>query len=50
MQTALLITMGAYHMTFKGALSMMGGVATIALMGEWLQRIRLRDEPARRSA
>jgi len=48
--TALLITMGAYHMTFKGALSMMGGVATIALMGEWLQRIRLRDEPARRSA
>lgn len=48
--TALLITMGAYHVTVKSSLSMMGGVAIIALMGEWFQRIRLRDEPARRSA
>jgi CBS-domain-containing membrane protein len=48
--TALLITMGAYQVTVRSSLSMMGGVAIIALMGEWFQRIRLRDEPARRSA
>jgi CBS-domain-containing membrane protein len=48
--TALLITMGAYHVTVRSSLAMVGGVAIIALMGEWFQRIRLRDEPARRSA
>jgi hypothetical protein len=42
--------MGAYQVTVRSSLSMMGGVAIIALMGEWFQRIRLRDEPARRSA
>jgi CBS-domain-containing membrane protein len=46
--TALLITLGAYHLTWKTAASMMGGVIVIALMGEWFQRIRLKDEPARR--
>jgi len=46
--TALLITLGAYHLTWKSSLSMMGGVVIIALMGEWFQRIRLKDEPARR--
>jgi CBS-domain-containing membrane protein len=46
--TALLITLGAYHLTWKNSLSMMGGVVVIALVGEWFQRIRLRDEPARR--
>ena len=45
--TTLLITLGAYHLTWKSSLSMMGGVLIIALMGEWFQRIRLRDEPAR---
>jgi CBS-domain-containing membrane protein len=46
--TALLITLGAYHLTWKNAASMMGGVIVIALMGEWFQRIRLKEEPARR--
>jgi CBS-domain-containing membrane protein len=46
--TALLITLGAYHLTWKNSLSMMGGVVIIALMGEWFQRIRLKDEPLRR--
>jgi hypothetical protein len=27
---------------------MMGGVVIVALMGEWFQRIRLKDEPAHR--
>jgi hypothetical protein len=45
--TALLITLGAYHLTWKSAASMMGGVVVIALMGEWFQRIRLKDEPLR---
>jgi len=46
--TALLITLGAFHLTWKNSLSMMGGVVIVALMGEWFQRIRLRDEPVRR--
>ena len=46
--TALLITLGAYHLTWKSSLSMMGGVVIVALMGEWFQRIRLKDEPVRR--
>jgi hypothetical protein len=46
--TALLITLGAYHLTWKSSASMMGGVVVIALMGEWFQRIRLKDEPVRR--
>lgn len=45
--TALLITLGAYHLDWKNAGSMMGGVIVIALMGEWFQRIRLKDEPVR---
>ena len=46
--TALLITLGAYHLTWKNSLSMMGGVVIVALMGEWFQRIRLKGEPVRR--
>jgi CBS-domain-containing membrane protein len=46
--TALLITLGAYHLTWKSSLSMMGGVVIVALMGEWFQRIRLKGEPVRR--
>jgi CBS-domain-containing membrane protein len=46
--TTLLITLGAYHLTWKSSASMMGGVVIVALMGEWFQRIRLRDEPVRK--
>jgi CBS-domain-containing membrane protein len=46
--TTLLITLGAYHLTWKSSASMMGGVVIVALMGEWFQRIRLHDEPVRR--
>jgi CBS-domain-containing membrane protein len=45
--TTLLITLGAYQPTWKSSASMMGGVVIVALMGEWFQRIRLRDEPVR---
>ena len=46
--TTLLITLGAYHLTWKSSLSMMGGVVVVALMGEWFQRIRLTSQPVRR--
>jgi CBS-domain-containing membrane protein len=46
--TALLITLGTYRVTWKSSLSMMAGVLVVALVGEWFQRIRLRDEPVRR--
>ena len=46
--TALLITLGQYHVTWKSSLGMMAGVLVVALAGEWLQRIRLKDEPNRR--
>ena len=46
--TALLVTMGTYHLTWRSSLSMMGGVLVVALVGEWFQRIRLKDEPVRR--
>lgn len=43
--TALLITLGNYRVTWKSSLSMMAGVLVVALVGEWFQRIRLKDEP-----
>ena len=43
--TALLITLGNYRITWKSSLSMMAGVLVVALVGEWFQRIRLKDEP-----
>jgi hypothetical protein len=46
--TALLITLGNYHVTWRSSLSMMAGVLVVALAGEWFQRIRLKDEPVRR--
>jgi hypothetical protein len=46
--TALLITLGSYRVTWKGSLSMMAGVLIVALVGEWFQRIRMKDEPVRR--
>lgn len=44
--TALLVTVGVYRMTWKTSLTLLGGVVLVALLGEWLQRIRL----ARRDA
>ncbi len=41
--TALLITLGAYNGTWKNFASMMAGVLVVALVGEWLQRVRLRE-------
>jgi hypothetical protein len=45
--TALLITLGAYRATWSTALSMMAGVLVVALVGEWLQRVRLRERRVR---
>jgi CBS-domain-containing membrane protein len=41
--TALLITLGAYSASWKTFGSMIAGVLVVALVGEWLQRIRLRE-------
>ena len=41
--TALLITLGAYSASWKTFGSMLGGVLVLALVGEWLQRVRLAE-------
>ena len=41
--TALLITLGAYGTSWKNLGSMVGGVLVVALVGEWLQRVRLAE-------
>jgi hypothetical protein len=41
--TALLVTLGAYSASWKNFGSMIGGVLVVALVGEWLQRIRLAE-------
>jgi hypothetical protein len=42
--TALLITLGVYRVTWKTSLSMMAGVLVVALLGEWFQRVRLKEQ------
>lgn len=39
--TALLVTLGVYRLTWQNALALMGGVLAVALVGEWLRRVRL---------
>jgi hypothetical protein len=39
--TALLVTLGIVRPTSKSALALLGGVLVVALLGEWLQRVRL---------
>ena len=46
--TALLVTAGAYKLTGSSALSLLGGVVLVALLGEWLQRVRVANRPAAR--
>lgn len=48
--TAILVTMGVYRTNWQSALSMIAGVLAVALVGEWLQRVRLEARPARRDA
>lgn len=43
--TALLIALGAYRLGSKTAFAMMAGVVVVALLGEWFQRLRLRERP-----
>jgi CBS-domain-containing membrane protein len=45
--TALLITLGAYRASWSTTMSMMAGVIVVALVGEWLQRVRLRERRVR---
>lgn len=45
--TALLITLGAYRASWSTTMSMMAGVVVVALVGEWLQRVRLRERRVR---
>lgn len=46
--TALLVTVGAYRLTWKTSFALMGGVLVMALVGEWFQRIRLTQRDAAR--
>lgn len=41
--TALLVTLGVYRMNGKTAIALMAGVLVVALLGEWFQRLRLRE-------
>ena len=41
--TALLIALGAYRLGWKPAIAMLAGVCVVALLGEWFQRLRLRE-------
>ncbi|MDB4879836.1 MAG: hypothetical protein JWL60_1282 [Gemmatimonadetes bacterium] len=41
--TALLVTLGVYTTSWKNVGSMLAGVLVVALVGEWLQRVRLRE-------
>ena len=41
--TALLVALGAYRSDVRTTLSLLAGVAVVALLGEWFQRLRLRD-------
>jgi hypothetical protein len=40
--TALLVTLGIVKPTMRASLALLGGVLVVALLGEWLQRVRLR--------
>jgi CBS-domain-containing membrane protein len=44
--TALLVTLGMFKLTWKSSFSMLAGVLVVALLGEWFQRIRLRERQA----
>ncbi|MCY7379251.1 MAG: HPP family protein [Gemmatimonadaceae bacterium] len=45
--TALLVALGAYRSDLRTTLSLLAGVAVVALLGEWFQRLRLRDSTGR---
>jgi CBS-domain-containing membrane protein len=45
--TALLVTLGLFKVTWKSSFSMLAGVLVVALLGEWFQRIRLKERQAR---
>lgn len=40
--TALLVTLGIVRPTVQSSLALLGGVLVVALLGEWLQRVRVR--------
>ena len=40
--TTLLVTLGILKPTWRNSLALLGGVLVVALLGEWLQRVRLR--------
>jgi hypothetical protein len=44
--TALLVALGFYRPGWATALAMFGGVCVVALLGEWFQRLRLREQRA----
>jgi hypothetical protein len=46
--TALLVTLGLYHLSWRTAASLMAGVLLIALLGEWFGRVRLKEQRAQR--
>jgi CBS-domain-containing membrane protein len=48
--TALLVALGAYRTNLNTAFALLLGVLVVALLGEWTQRLRLREQGTARPA
>ena len=42
--TVLLVTLGVYRLSWNSFIAMLGGVLVVAILGEWFQRIRLKQQ------
>lgn len=42
--TVLLVTLGVHRLTWNSVTAMIGGVLVVAVLGEWFQRIRLKQQ------
>jgi CBS-domain-containing membrane protein len=42
--TVLLVTLGVHRLSWTSFLAMLGGVLVVAILGEWFQRIRLKQQ------
>lgn len=48
--TTLLVTLGVYRLTMRTSLGLLAGLLVVALLGEWLQRARLKEIRANQAA
>jgi hypothetical protein len=42
--TVLLVTLGVHRLSWNSAVAMVGGVLVVGILGEWFQRIRLKQQ------